>query len=305
MNEYQLKTPVVFLTFNRPDTTKKVFEVIRQVKPPILLVSADGTRKNKPGEAEKCAAVRQIIDTVDWKCEVIKNYSEENLGSYQKNSTSLTWAFNLVEEAIILEDDCLPNISFFRFCEELLNRYRHNQQISMISGDNFQFYNQRIHYSYYFSHYVHVWGWATWRRSWQNVDLKMNQWKEFCDSGGLSQKLKNKWEVNYWKNIFNNMYKGKRKYSWDYQLFLSSLIDDKLSILPSANLVSNLGFDSTATNTRNCKNPLANMSTQELEFPLQHPPYIIRNKEADDFTYKNVLSFSARTKNKLKSFLNF
>ncbi len=302
MNNYQLKTPVIFLTFNRPDTTKKVFEVIRQVKPPILLVSADGARKDKPGELEKCTYVRQIIDTVDWKCEVIKNYSEENLGSYKKNSSSLSWAFNFVEEAIILEDDCLPNISFFEFCEELLNRYRHNKQVSIISGNNFQFGNQRTKYSYYFSQYVHVWGWATWRRCWQNVDLNMNQWHDFYHSGGLAKKLQNIREFNYWKNIFNNMYKGKRKYSWDYQLFLSSLMQNQLTILPNVNLVSNLGFEAKATNTKYHKSPLANIPTEKLEFPLQHPPYIIRNQEADNFTYKNMLSFSARAKNKLKSF---
>lgn len=138
-NNWQLKTPVAFIVFKRPDTTEKVFEVIRKAKPPKLLVIADGPRAYRPGEAENCAATRAIIERVDWECEVLKNYSDINLGCKQRVSSGLNWLFDLVEEAIILEDDCLPHLSFFRFCQELLTYYRDEQQITSISGQNAQF----------------------------------------------------------------------------------------------------------------------------------------------------------------------
>ena len=138
-NNWQLKTSVAFIVFKRPDTTEKVFEVIRKAKPPKLLVIADGPRAYRPGEAENCAATRAIIERVDWECEVLKNYSDINLGCKQRVSSRLNWLFDLVEEAIILEDDCLPHLSFFRFCQELLTYYRDEQQITSISGQNVQF----------------------------------------------------------------------------------------------------------------------------------------------------------------------
>jgi hypothetical protein len=155
--DFQLKTPVAFLVFNRPESTIKVFEEIRRARPPRLLVAADGTRADRPGEAEKCAAVRAIIDTVDWPCEVLKNYSDVNLGCKVRVSSGLDWVFEQVEEAIILEDDCLPHPTFFRFCEELLERYRYDERVGIISGDNFLFGVRRTQDSYYFSRYAHIW----------------------------------------------------------------------------------------------------------------------------------------------------
>ena len=155
---WQLTTPVVFVIFNRPDTTAKVFEAIRQAKPPKLLVIADGARIDKPGEAKKCAAARAIINQVDWQCEVLTNYSDVNLGCRKRVSSGLDWVFEQVEEAIILEDDCLPHPTFFRYCQELLEKYRDDEHIMMISGNNFQFGRKRNEYSYYFSHYSHIWG---------------------------------------------------------------------------------------------------------------------------------------------------
>ena len=151
MSEWQLKTPVCFIIFNRPDVTERVFQVIRQAKPPKLLVVADGARANKIGEQEKCLATRAIIHQVDWNCEVLTNYSDVNLGCRKRIYTGLDWVFSQVEEAIILEDDCLPDPSFFRFCEELLEEYRHNTKIMLVSGQNLQFGQKRRNYSYYFS----------------------------------------------------------------------------------------------------------------------------------------------------------
>jgi hypothetical protein len=165
MADFQLTTPVAFLIFNRPDTTAKVFEAIRQAKPPKLLVVADGPRPDRPDDIEKCKAARGVVEQVDWDCEVLRNYSDVNLGCKKRVSSGLDWVFNTVEEEIILEDDCLPHPTFFRFCEELLDYYRHDERIMVISGDNFQFGRNCTEYSYYFSRYNHCWGWSTWRRS--------------------------------------------------------------------------------------------------------------------------------------------
>src|SRR5665648_587346 len=171
MSNFQLKTPVAFIIFNRPETTRRVFAEIAKARPTKLLVIADGPRATHPDDAEKCAVVRAIIDGVDWDCEVLKNYSDVNLGCKRRVSSGLDWVFDTVEEAIILEDDCLPHPTFFRFCEEMLAKYRDDKRIAMISGDNFQFGKKRTEYSYYFSRYTHIWGWASWRRAWDNYCL--------------------------------------------------------------------------------------------------------------------------------------
>ncbi len=176
MSDWQLTTPVAFIIFKRPDTTRKVFEEIRRAKPPKLLVIADGPRPNIVGEAEKCAAARAIIDSVDWECEVLKNYSDENLGCKQRVSSGLDWVFDNVEEAIILEDDCLPHPTFFRFCEELLEKYRGDERIMTIGGTNLLKNWKSDIQSYHCSNYFNCWGWATWKRVWKHYDVDMKLW---------------------------------------------------------------------------------------------------------------------------------
>src|SRR4028118_433764 len=184
-----MKTPVVLIIFNRPAQTEKVFEVIRQAKPPKLLVIADGSRAERPGEAEKCAAARAVIDRVDWDCEVFKNYSDVNLGCDPRISSGLNWVFETVEEAIILEDDCVPHPTFFRYCEELLERYRHDARVMNISGQNVLFGRHRTEYSYYFSRYTLCWGWASWRRAWQYFDVDVKLWPEIRDQNLIKNVL--------------------------------------------------------------------------------------------------------------------
>jgi tetratricopeptide (TPR) repeat protein len=287
VNKWQLKTPVCLIIFNRPDTTETVLEAIRQAKPPKLLVIADGPRTDRPGEAEKCAAARAIINRVDWDCEVLTNYSDTNLGCRKRVSSGLDWVFDLVEEAIILEDDCLPHPTFFRFCEELLERYRHNEQVMVISGDNFQFGRKRTEYSYYFSRYNHCWGWATWRRAWGHYDNEMKLWPEVRDGNLLGDILQDTQAVSYWSYIFQSVYGGFS--SWAYPWTFSCWIHNGLTILPNVNLVSNIGFGQEATHTT-VINTFANLPTEALSFPLQHPPFVIRDAQADDFTEQIMFS---------------
>ncbi|CAD6491928.1 MAG: hypothetical protein EMLJLAPB_00186 [Candidatus Argoarchaeum ethanivorans] len=305
MSNYQLKTTVAFIIFNRPDTTKRVFAEIAKARPPKLLVIADGPRADHLDDAEKCAAVRAIINGVDWDCEVLANYSDVNLGCKRRVSSGLDWVFDTVDEAIILEDDCLPHPTFFRFCEEMLEKYRDDKRIAMISGDNFQFGRKRTEYSYYFSRYPHIWGWASWRRAWDNYDVEMKIWPEIRDGGWLDDLLGVKKSVWYWKNRFENAYQGKID-TWDYQWTFACWMQNALTVIPTVNLVSNIGFDMKAVHT-NVKNTFSEMEIEPIVFPISHPPYILRDSVADHVTENKMFSGSLilrainRVINKLKS----
>lgn len=267
---------------------KKVFAEIAKAIPPKLLVIADGPRADHPDDAGKCAAARAIIDRVDWDCEVLTNYSDVNMGCKRRVSSGLNWVFNTVEEAIILEDDCLPHPTFFRFCEELLEKYRDDERIAMISGDNFQLERKRTAHSYYFSRYTHIWGWASWRRAWENYDINMKLWPEIRDGDWLQDCLGDKKSARYWAKIFENTYNGKIN-SWGYTWIFACWVQGTLTILPNVNLVSNIGFGSEAVHTTE-KNELAGMETEPMKFPISHPSYILRDSVADFITEKNNLS---------------
>jgi len=276
-----LRTPVVFIIFNRPDTTFKVFEKIREAKPQKLLIIADGARF--PEELEKCNKARSIIGQIDWDCEVVTNFSEVNLGCKLRVSSGLDWVFSQVEEAIILEDDCLPTISFFFFCETLLDYYKNNEKVMHISGNNFQFRNLANHYSYSFSKYGGSWGWATWRRAWQHCDLDMKTWSNVKHSDQINYIYDNWAEKVYWTNIFDLIFNGILNSCWDYQWLYTRWVKKELSIVPAVNLVSNIGFNSNATHT-NYDSILANMKTENI-WEIHHPPLIVRDDLADIYVF--------------------
>jgi len=309
MPNFQLKTPVAFIIFKRPDTTKKVFEAIRQAKPPKLFVIADGARPDIPGESEKCAATRAIIDRVDWDCEVLKNYSEKNLGCGPRPATGISWVFENVEEAIILEDDCLPDLSFFPFCEQLLEYYRHDERIMHISGNNFQFGHQRTNDSYYFSRYAHNWGWATWKRAWNFYDFEMRLWQQVKEKKILETILTESDALMYWSKIFQSVIEKEVDTVWDYQWIFSCWMQNGLSILPNVNLVSNIGFSSEGTNTIQKEgsfyNKFSNMPAEAIKIPLRHPTFMVRNYAADSFTQKELymLKFIERAKLQIQNLI--
>lgn len=275
-----LSTPVAFIIFNRPDLTKKVFERIAQAKPEKLLVVADGPRF--PEEEERCTKAREAIKIINWDCEVLTNYSDTNLGCKRRVSSGLDWVFSEVEEAIILEDDCLPTLSFFYFCEELLNYYRHDERIMMISGDNFQNGQSRTSHSYYFSKYSHIWGWASWRRAWQHYDVEMKTWPEYSDLDLICSVCENIYEQKYWIDIFDRVYNSSID-TWDYQWLYTCWSQSGLSILPNQNLVSNIGFGSGGTHTTS-DSSWANLHTFDV-WNLSHPSFVTRNVEADTYTF--------------------
>jgi hypothetical protein len=289
MSEFSLQTPVAFIIFKRPHTTERVFEAIRQAKPPKLFVIADAPRHDRADEPEKCEATRAIINRVDWDCDVFSNYSDVNLGCAKRVSSGLDWVFNSVEEAIILEDDCVPHPTFFRFCEELLEKYRYDTRISSISGQNVQFGRKRTNYSYYFSIYNHCWGWASWRRAWQYYDLYMKLWPEIKAGSFLKNILMDSRSVQYWSKIFDSVYNNPLGITWDYQWTFACWLQSSLGIISNGNLISNIGFGSDSTHfTENQENSYNNMPTEEMKFPLKHPPFIFKDVQADTFTQKTL-----------------
>lgn len=302
--EKKLTTPILFIIFNRPDTTKRVFNEIRKAKPTKLFVVADGPRNNKKGEKEKCKQTRKIIEQVGWDCEVYKLYLDKNSGCKIAVSSAIDWFFENVEEGIVLEDDCLPHSTFFRFCRELLEKYRDDERVFVMTGNNFLFGHKRTDYSYYFSRYNHCWGWATWRRAWCYYDREVKIWPEIKNGNWLKDILGHSDAVRYWSNIFQRVYENKID-SWAYPWTFSCWIQNGLTIIPSVNLVSNIGFGSEATHTKGT-GKLANMPVDGITFPLRHPPFVVRNTWADDFTQKNIFGPSnllARAKSKTRQFL--
>ena len=288
MNNFILHTPVAFLIFNRPETTARVFEEIRKARPKKLFVVADGPRLDNQKDIEGCTAAREIIDKVDWDCEVIKNYSEVNLGCKKRVSSGITWVFENTEEAIFLEDDCLPHQSFFRYCEELLSYYRSDERIMMISGDNFQDGRKVTDNSYYFSSYSHIWGWASWRRAWQMYDVEMKLWPAIKKTKYLEYWLSNKKAVAHWNEEFQRLYSNKID-TWDFQFLFACWINHGLSILPEVNLISNIGFGTDALHTGDKNNRASNIPVKEIAFPLRHPELLIRNLEADIYEEENYI----------------
>jgi len=272
--------PVVFIVFNRPDPAKRVFEAIRAAKPRKLLVVADGPRAGRPGEAEMCAATRAIVDTVDWDCEVSRDFSDTNLGCKNRVASGIGWAFTQVDRAIILEDDCVPSPSFFRFCEEMLDRYSDDERVMMISGDNRLWGARDPGYSYYFSRYPNIWGWATWKRAWAAYDLSMRDWPRIRAENRFDAYFARAAERYYWKSMFNYVYRGHLD-TWDYQWVFSVFKESGLCVVPSRNLVRNIGFEGSATHTKT-GSIFASLAAEELDFPLRHPPSVLIDGICDE-----------------------
>lgn len=274
------ETPILFIVFNRPDVTLRVFKEIKKQKPKHLFVAADGPRPGIEDDIDKCIKVREIVlKEIDWECEVKTLFRNENLGCGKAVSEAIDWFFQNVEKGIILEDDCLPNKSFFYFCENLLDHYKENDEIFAISGVNFQ--DKTIgKASYFFSKYLYVWGWATWRRAWENYDFYLSGLENFKKEEKIKGIDKRENFRKYWYSIFKRV-SNREIDTWDYQLVFSSWNSNGLTIVPNKNLVSNIGFGKEATHTVEL-GPLANIPTQEI-VSIKHPNKITRNKRADDY----------------------
>jgi hypothetical protein len=299
LNSY--KTPILFLIFNRLTTSQQVFAAICQAQPAQLYIASDGPRPQVPEEDEKVKAVRNyVVNHIDWDCQVHTLFREENLGCRLAVSSAIDWFFEYESEGIILEDDCLPDASFFRYAEELLSHYRHDKRIMAISGLNIFPSLSYFSHSYCFSHYPYCWGWATWKRAWQYYDVDIDLWTCLRDTNWLlaisggSQSFQ-----NYWSRAFNQAYENKID-TWDFQWFFCCWAQHGLAIMPSCNLVENIGFDQNATHTKS-SNTFLEIPKSTLPFPLAHPPFVVRDDRIDSWVEKHVFSGSYSIYKRLKN----
>lgn len=288
-----LSTPVALIFFRRPASTVKVMERIRLARPRKLLLACDGPRSDKPEEAELVARTRHDVEAmIDWDCDVLKNYSAVNEGLYKGLPRKLNWIFEQAEEAIVLEDDCVPDVSFFRFCEELLVRYREDERIMHISGNSFHGGRRWGDASYYFSRYTHSWGWASWRRAWRFYDEEMSQLPVAIAQRLLQPILPERLDYAYWTRMLTrnrSLSAQGRGPDWDTAWMLSCWLHGGLSILPNANLVTNIGFDALGSHQFSRANRLMNIPAIEMSFPLRHPRQVVQNLAADAFTQRHVV----------------
>lgn len=282
-----LITPILFLIFNRPETTTRVFETIRQARPTRLYVAADGPRAGQDREGERCTEVRRIATSVDWSCEVNTLFRDENLGCRRAVSSAIDWFFQHEPEGIILEDDCVPDPSFFRYAQDLLVFYRDDKRVMVIAAQHFHGDTHKPSHSYFFSRYNHCWGWASWRRAWLYYDHDMALWPDLRNTDwllGIGDG--NRLFQHYWTDIFDRAYAGKVD-SWAYRWTFSCWAQNGLTALPARNLVTNIGFGEDATHTMNIRSNHAALPLERLDFPLTHPSYLVRDVVADDWTSRN------------------
>jgi len=285
-----LNTPILFLIFNRPKTTQKVFDAILKAKPKKLYVAADGPRKNKIGEKELCEVTRAIIKQVDWPCKVKTLFRKENLGCGKAVSLGITWFFDNEKMGIILEDDCLPDPSFFPYCKNLLEKYKDNEKVMMISGDNFISEKVKLKESYYFSRYCHIWGWASWRRAWKKYDYNMLKWPEFESCGKINSYFSSFEERFFWERTFDLAYRHKIS-SWDAQWGFACLSNEGCAINPSVNLVSNIGFGDDSTHTFG-SNPIFSALRVKPILNIIHPKRISVDEKTDYTSFKLIFGKS-------------
>lgn len=298
-----VKTPVLFLVFNRPEKTRRVFEEIKKAKPEKLFIAADGPRQNIPEDLIKCQEVRSIVENVDWDCSTHYLFRDNNLGCKNAVSAAITWFFEQVEEGIILEDDCLPDQSFFWFSQKILEKYRHDTRIMHICGSNFQFGQVRGDGSYYFSKLPHVWGWATWKRAWQYYDVNIKPFPEFLEQKCISGIFADSSIQKRYLHTFERVYR-KEYDNWDPQWIFTVFVNNGLTVIPNVNLITNIGFGLDATEFSNEQHKAMNMKRNKID-KIASPSFIIPNQEADLFSLKKVFDkpkLWRRMFNKLQKF---
>ncbi|HZY35215.1 MAG TPA: nucleotide-diphospho-sugar transferase [Mucilaginibacter sp.] len=287
---YYTRSAVLFLIFNRPDTTQTVFEQIKKAKPKRLYIAADGPRAGCPGDIELCSNARNIVNLVDWDCELKTNFSAENAGCRDGVSAAITWFFEHEVEGIILEDDCLPANSFFRFCDTLLEKYRHDDRIRHITGCNLQQGQKWGSGTYYFSNMTHVWGWAGWKRVWKDYDKQLVRFDKEEMTARLRDIFDDPLVVQSYSTIFEEVKAGKIN-AWGYQLDFVNFFNRGLTIIPNENLISNIGFRPDATHTTDANSIYAGIPVAEID-EIVDPEMMQPEKQAESVILEQI--FKAR-----------
>lgn len=300
-----VKTAVLLIGFKRAKETRRVLEAIRSARPPRLYFACDGPRNED--ERVQCGEVRALVDLVDWDCQVHTRFNEQNVGLRKGVSSAIEWFFSQEPEGIVLEDDTLPVTTFFRFCEEMLERYRNDPRIWVIMGNNLMLdWPRQGNDSYYFSAhgYGAPWGWASWRRVWDHYDVDMKLWPELKRSSLLKDFFLNKDEERDVHGMFDYVHQGTMN-SWSYQLDVTRIMNHGLNILPNTNLVRNIGFGAGSTHTMDENDPRNQDTAKDITFPLEHPRFIMLDAQRDAEYFKRYIGSTAfqRTKERVKRML--
>jgi|ERR1017187_3679403 hypothetical protein len=288
-----MKTPVLLIAFNRPDITSQAVGAIALARPGKLYVAADGPRPGNDGDVANCAETRRVATQVTWPCNVKTLFQESNLGCKKGVATAISWFFENEEEGIIIEDDILPDPTFFPFCEELLERYRTDSRVSLISGSNFVSDKIRTRCSYHFSIYGYIWGWASWRRAWTDFDMAIREWPSWRETDALRRVAsQGRPFQHFWRAAFDTAYRGEVD-TWDYQWLFANWRLGRLAVLPCVNLTRNIGFRADATHT-GAKEPayVRLSSALPMAFPLTHPPQVEPTPLLDSLISRTVYGIS-------------
>lgn len=288
-------TPILLIAFNRPIQTKRVLAEIRKQLPEKLFVFQDGARENVYNDVEQCKAVRSIIEKeIDWNCEVQVFYSDKNLGCGVGPAKAITWFFEHVEQGIILEDDCLPSNSFFLFCAKMLDLYKNNDKIFVISGFNPVGKWGYSNNTYSFSLFGGTWGWATWRRAWKEYDYYASSWKKEEGKKKVEAFLNNKQYYKHFSQEFEEYFKATRKDVWDFQWYFCRLYNESYSVVPNVNLIQNIGFDNQATHTSQSNSRMSKLLAFEMEFPIKNKRFSI-NRFYDWYIFQRSINPNKRS----------
>jgi hypothetical protein len=278
-----VQAPVIFIVFNRPEVTAQVLARIREARPKVLYVICDGPRPHRPDDAPKVAAVRALIESgVDWPCEVIRDYAETNQGCRRRVASGLNNAFARLDRAIVLEDDCLPDPSFFPFCDEMLERHRDDTEVMHLSGTNIAPSDAAASASYRFSRHPWIWGWASWSRAWRHYDFEMISWSERLPA--LRASFASSWEAQFWISAFDQARADLQKVNtWDFSWMFTVRSLGGLCVVPNANLVENLGIGVDSTHT-GADSAHLRIPSASLALPLRHP----RSRSVDRFADERI-----------------
>lgn len=310
--KYDLSVLINF--FARPNTLKDVFEQVKKARPARLFLSCDGPRDNVPTERERVEECKKIVSDIDWDCQVYTHYSEVNLGCGKGPESAISWAFEHTDELVILEDDCVPDDTFFPYMQELLARYRNDTRVGMISGLNHFYEWDCGGNSYCFTKYGAIWGWGTWKRVWDNYDFYVkdikNEYYRRLLEADISNTKARKERIGSWLHAAAETPHKKVNY-WDIQFGFVKYSQSYLCIVPKNNLIYNIGVGLGSTHTESNKavnwkpGQILFMPTKGMEFPLVHPKYVICDRNYDDICANKILyrSFFKKVINKLKRML--
>ena len=282
-----LDAPVALFVWNRPDATREVFEQIRRARPRQLLLVADAPRVGNADDAARCDAVRAIVAEVDWPCEVAREVASAHLGCRNRMASGLDWVFRAVPEAIVLEDDCVASPTFFRFCGELLARYRDEPAVMTVAGSTVLAEPAAGDRSYYFSRYNPTWGWASWRRAWRHYDVSVARWREIDQRAFLRGVFPNLAFERAWRHVFDRAHRDDFD-TWDHQWTFQVWARGGVAAIPTRNLVRNIGFGADATHTK-VDTGFGRRKLEHLDFPLAHPDAIAVDLVRERAIWQTVL----------------